>query len=86
MQDATWTTTADPMKVLKEIAEEQKFKLEFKELVDDRNADKKSYLIAVSLGSQPLTVLFGSAESKTQARKNAAENFIEMLRLILSSP
>jgi len=76
----------DPFKLLKEISEEQKFKLEFTELVDNRNADMKKYLIAISTGNQPLTVLMGSAGSKTQAKKNAAENFIEMLSLVLASP
>ncbi|CAL8097361.1 unnamed protein product [Orchesella dallaii] len=74
----------DSMKLLKEIAEEQKFKLDFTEL-DQGNKDMKTCLIAVSAGNQPLTVLMGSAVTKTQAKKNAAENFIEMLRLVLNA-
>lgn len=75
---------SDPIKTLKEIAEEQRFKLEFTELEQCGN-DLKTYLIAVSSGNQPITVLMGSAESKTQAKKAAADNFLEMLRLILNA-
>lgn len=73
------------MKLLKEIAEEQNFKLEFSELLDPGNKDAKICLIGVSTGNQPITVLMGTADSKNQARKSVAVNFIEMLRLIVSS-
>lgn len=74
----------DPIKLLKEISEEQKFKLDFTEL-DQGNNDSKTCLIAVSTGNKPITVLMGSAESKTQAKKVAAESFLDMLRSILIS-
>lgn len=76
--------SGDPIKLLKEISEEQKFKLDFTEL-DQGNNDSKTCLIAVSAGNKPITVLMGSAESKTQAKKVAAESFLDMLRSILIS-
>ncbi|ODM97825.1 Interferon-inducible double-stranded RNA-dependent protein kinase activator A A [Orchesella cincta] len=81
---ATALLTMDCMKLLKEIAEEQKFKLDLQSWIKETE-DMKTCLIAVSTGNQPLTVLMGSAVTKTQAKKIAAENFVEMLRLVLNA-
>lgn len=73
----------DNAKLLRDVAEEQKFKVEYLDIEDADEDDQFSCV--VSIGIEPVAIFLGRGGSKTQARKSAAVKAIEFLRIAIKN-
>lgn len=75
------------MKLLREIADEQKFKVEYLDIekqsttAGESEGDVAEFASIVSIGIEPIAIFLGTGGSKTQSRKSAAGKAVEFLKI-----
>jgi dsRNA-specific ribonuclease len=67
--------------LLKDVAEEQKFKVEYFDV--QKSDTDECFSCITSIGIEPVAIFHGRGGSKTQARKNAAERALEFLEIAI---
>ena len=73
----------DPMRLLKNVVEEQNLRVEWRDLQDP--AEEPKFKALLTLGQDPMFVFFGNGESTGKSKRNAAENALQFLGLILKN-
>lgn len=82
VRDAEKSQPTCPLKLFREIADEQKFKVEYFDEEKLMAAEDKFFCI-ISVGLEPVAFLFhGYGGSKNQARKSAAAKAVDFLRAV----
>jgi len=87
MQDISYLQSADPNKMLRELAEEQKFKIEYLDptLISSSSGSSQEYHSIVALSFDTMILFMGKGTSKSQSKKCASECALQCLNAMLQS-